>query len=61
MSGFLDHEAQGRGIPVGLAALGAGAGVLGGLETVMKLVSTLTCPLCGHQAAETMPTDARQS
>jgi hypothetical protein len=24
------------------------------------LVSTLTCPACGHAAAETMPTDACQ-
>ena len=25
-----------------------------------ELRSTLTCPRCGHQAAETMPTDACQ-
>lgn len=24
----------------------------------MKLESTLTCPECGHQSVETMPTDA---
>jgi len=27
---------------------------------VMELRSTLTCPRCGHQATETMPTDACQ-
>ncbi len=26
----------------------------------LKLVSTITCPFCGHQRTETMPTDARQ-
>jgi len=26
----------------------------------MQLESTLTCPKCGHQAVETMPTDACQ-
>ena len=26
----------------------------------MKLVSTITCPSCGHQSTETMPTDACQ-
>ena len=26
--------------------------------TLMQFVSTLTCPLCTHQATETMPTDA---
>jgi hypothetical protein len=26
----------------------------------MLLVSTITCPSCGHQSAETMPTDACQ-
>ncbi|MBM3562182.1 MAG: hypothetical protein FJX48_03270 [Alphaproteobacteria bacterium] len=26
----------------------------------MKLVSTITCPFCGHRATETMPTDACQ-
>jgi ribosomal protein L32 len=26
----------------------------------MELVSTITCPKCGHQQAETMPTDACQ-
>ena len=26
----------------------------------MQLESTLTCPSCGHQATETMPTDACQ-
>src|SRR5437763_16630526 len=26
----------------------------------MQLVSTLTCPECGHQSAEPMPTDACQ-
>ncbi len=26
----------------------------------MQLESTLTCPMCGHQAIETMPTDACQ-
>ena len=25
-----------------------------------QLVSTLTCPVCGHQKTETMPTDACQ-
>jgi hypothetical protein len=24
----------------------------------MEFISILTCPKCGHQAAETMPTDA---
>lgn len=24
----------------------------------MQLSSTITCPICGHQAAETMPADA---
>jgi hypothetical protein len=26
----------------------------------LRLESTLTCPQCGHQAAETMPTDSCQ-
>ena len=26
----------------------------------VKLVSTITCPVCGHQRTETMPTDACQ-
>jgi hypothetical protein len=26
----------------------------------LKLVSTLICPVCGHQARETMPTDSCQ-
>lgn len=26
----------------------------------MQLLSTITCPHCGHQSAETMPTDACQ-
>ncbi len=26
----------------------------------MELVSTITCPSCGHRSAETMPTDACQ-
>lgn len=26
----------------------------------MKLTSTLTCPQCGHEATETMPTNACQ-
>lgn len=26
----------------------------------MKLLSTLTCPHCGHQTTETMPTEACQ-
>jgi hypothetical protein len=26
----------------------------------LKLVSTLTCPVCGHHASETMPTDSCQ-
>ena len=26
--------------------------------TELELQSTLTCPHCGHQAVETMPTDA---
>jgi len=29
-------------------------------EQVMQLASTLTCPECGHQATETMPTNACQ-
>lgn len=28
--------------------------------TPIRLRSTLTCPVCGHQATETMPTDACQ-
>ena len=24
----------------------------------MQLVSTITCPVCGHRASEAMPTDA---
>jgi hypothetical protein len=24
----------------------------------MQLISTITCPQCGHRSAETMPTDA---
>jgi hypothetical protein len=27
---------------------------------MMQLESTLTCPSCGHQSVETMPTDACQ-
>jgi hypothetical protein len=27
---------------------------------MMELVSTITCPGCGHKQAETMPTDACQ-
>ncbi len=27
---------------------------------MLKLQSTLTCPLCGHKKLETMPTDACQ-
>jgi hypothetical protein len=26
--------------------------------STLELLSTLTCPHCGHQATETMPTDA---
>ncbi|MGD9657599.1 MAG: GDCCVxC domain-containing (seleno)protein, partial [Methylocystis sp.] len=26
----------------------------------MQLLSTITCPSCGHQSTETMPTDACQ-
>jgi len=26
----------------------------------LKAVSTLTCPVCGHEASETMPTDSCQ-
>ena len=26
----------------------------------VKLVSTITCPVCGHRRTETMPTDACQ-
>ncbi len=26
----------------------------------MQLISVLTCPKCGHQTSETMPTDACQ-
>ena len=29
-------------------------------KSPMQLKSTLTCPRCGHQAIETMPTDACQ-
>jgi len=29
-------------------------------RSVMQLDSTITCPKCGHQAIETMPTDACQ-
>jgi hypothetical protein len=29
-------------------------------KPLMQLESTLTCPLCQHQAAETMPTNACQ-
>ncbi|MCP5082415.1 MAG: hypothetical protein GY948_12035 [Alphaproteobacteria bacterium] len=29
-------------------------------ESVIELNSTLTCPKCGHQAHETMPTNACQ-
>jgi hypothetical protein len=28
--------------------------------STIKLTSTLTCPACGHQETETMPTDACQ-
>jgi len=28
------------------------------MAAAAQLVSTLTCPACGHRAAETMPTDA---
>ena len=31
-----------------------------GTATEMILQSTLTCPHCGHQVTETMPTDACQ-
>ena len=27
---------------------------------MLKLQSTMTCPTCGHQSTETMPTDACQ-
>lgn len=27
---------------------------------MVELISILTCPACGHQSAETMPTDACQ-
>ena len=30
------------------------------METPIKLKSTITCPHCGHQKEETMPTDACQ-
>jgi hypothetical protein len=30
------------------------------MKSAMQLKSTLTCPACGHQAVETMPTDACQ-
>ncbi|MGF1477617.1 MAG: GDCCVxC domain-containing (seleno)protein [Geminicoccaceae bacterium] len=30
------------------------------METTIELNSTLTCPECGHEATETMPTDACQ-
>ncbi|KQZ80284.1 hypothetical protein ASD55_02285 [Rhodanobacter sp. Root561] len=30
------------------------------VTTELILLSTLTCPHCGHQATETMPTDACQ-
>ena len=29
-------------------------------ELVMKLLSTITCPQCGHAKQETMPTDSCQ-
>src|SRR5664280_686164 len=29
-------------------------------KPLMQLKSTLTCPKCGHQSVETMPTDACQ-
>jgi hypothetical protein len=32
----------------------------GGISVGMIMVSTITCPTCGHQAAEQMPTDACQ-
>jgi hypothetical protein len=35
-------------------------GVKPGQEASVHLESTLTCPKCGHQAIETMPTDACQ-
>jgi hypothetical protein len=28
--------------------------------SMVKLISTLTCPHCGHRKTETMPTDACQ-
>ena len=28
------------------------------VHRIMQRVSTITCPACGHRAAETMPTDA---
>jgi Zn ribbon nucleic-acid-binding protein len=31
---------------------------MSGAMTKLQLQSTLTCPHCGHQATETMPTDA---
>lgn len=31
-----------------------------GYSDTMQLESTLTCPACGHKAAEQMPTDACQ-
>ena len=30
------------------------------MSNTIELQSTLTCPKCGHQKAETMPTDACQ-
>jgi len=29
-------------------------------DASIRLTSTLTCPLCGHQAAQSMPADACQ-
>ncbi|WP_081784666.1 GDCCVxC domain-containing (seleno)protein [Nitratireductor aquibiodomus] len=30
------------------------------MTCALKTVSTITCPVCGHRATETMPTDACQ-
>ena len=30
------------------------------MDTELTLISTITCPECGHQKEETMPTDACQ-
>src|SRR5690348_4954435 len=31
-----------------------------GMHSLMQLVSVISCPICGHKASETMPTDVCQ-